>query len=107
MAYSRNLEAKTLDTMLEIYCHDKHGSQSGELCAECAGLSQYARQRIEKCFYGDMKPVCSKCRKHCYKKDMREAIKEIMRYSGPKMLWHSPLLSLRYFYRKLFKSKVD
>lgn len=106
MAYSRKLEAKTLDKMLEIYCRANHESRSGELCAECARLSKYARQRIDKCFYGDLKPVCSKCPKHCYKRDMREAIKTVMRYSGPKMLWYSPLLSLRYFYRKLFKSNV-
>ncbi|MEN6390394.1 MAG: nitrous oxide-stimulated promoter family protein [Syntrophomonas sp.] len=106
MTYSRKLEAQTLDIMLKIYCHDKHGSQPGALCAECTSLSQYAHQRIEKCFYGDSKPVCSKCQKHCYKKDMRESIKKVMRYSGPKMLWHSPLLSIRYFYRKLFKSNV-
>ncbi|MEQ8175271.1 MAG: nitrous oxide-stimulated promoter family protein [Syntrophomonadaceae bacterium] len=106
MTYSRKLEAKTLDAMLEIYCHDKHGSQSGELCPDCTGLSKYAHQRIEKCFYGDSKPVCSMCQKHCYKKDRRESIKKVMRYSGPKMLWHSPLLSIRYFYRKLFKSNV-
>lgn len=107
MGYSRILEAKTVHQMIKIYCREKHGSRPGELCAECAGLNEYARQRIEKCFYGDMKPVCSKCQKHCYKSHMRESIKNVMRYSGPRMLWRHPLLSLRYFYRKRFKSTID
>lgn len=107
MAYSRKLEARTLDKMIKLYCHDNHGSRAGELCSECAVLSRYAKQRIDGCFYGDLKPVCSKCQKHCYKRDMRETIKEVMRYSGPRMLWHSPILSLRYFYRKLFKSNIS
>jgi hypothetical protein len=38
---------------------------------------------------------------------MRERIKEVMRYSGPKMPWKSPVLSLRYMYRKRFKSNVE
>jgi hypothetical protein len=83
-----------------------HGLGKHELCPECKNLRSYAENRIDKCIYGDKKPVCSKCPVHCYKKDMREAITRVMRYSGPKMFFKSPLLSVRYFYRKLFKSNV-
>jgi hypothetical protein len=38
---------------------------------------------------------------------MRERTTEVMRYSGPKMPWKSPVLSLRYMYRKRFKSNVE
>jgi hypothetical protein len=35
---------------------------------------------------------------------MRTEIKKVMRYSGPKMIYKSPFLSLRYLFRKVFKS---
>lgn len=106
MAFSRKLEIKTLETMIKIYCQQKHGAKCNELCPQCTNLLSYAKKRIDNCVYGDQKPVCSKCKVHCYKSDMRESIKEVMKYSGPRMLGKSPLLSLRYFYRKLFKSNI-
>jgi uncharacterized paraquat-inducible protein A len=106
MAFSRSLETETIKKMIMIYCHDVHGTEKGELCSECSGLLDYAKQRIDKCFYGDQKPVCSKCKVHCYKPEMRNKIKEVMRYSGPRMLFKSPVLSLRYMYRKKFKSNI-
>lgn len=106
MAFSRTLEIKTVQEMIRMYCHAMHSTTNDELCGDCMNLLTYAEQRIDKCFYGDDKPVCSKCTVHCYKPEMREKIKEIMRYSGPKMMWKSPVLSLRYMYRKIFKSNI-
>lgn len=100
MAFSRQLETETVRRMISIYCHDMHHTKKNELCSECSALFDYAQNRIDKCFYGDKKPVCSKCQVHCYKRGMRDRIKEVMRYSGPKMPWKSPILSLRYMYRK-------
>jgi uncharacterized paraquat-inducible protein A len=107
MAFSRQLELETVKKMIGIYCHELHHSEKNQLCPECSALLEYAQKRIDKCFYGDRKPVCSTCQVHCYKKEMRERIKEVMRYSGPKMTWKSPVLSLRYMYRKRFKSNVE
>jgi hypothetical protein len=104
LAFSRRLETKTVNKMIIIYCRDTHGPDNRELCSECKSLQKYAAERIEKCIFGDDKPVCSKCPVHCYRQEMREAIKEIMRYSGPKMLTRSPLLSIRHLYRQIFKS---
>jgi len=106
MAFSRSLEIKTLQQMITMYCHAHHSTSRNELCADCSALFEYAGQRIDKCFYGDDKPVCSQCTVHCYKPEMREKIKAVMQYSGPKMMWTSPILSLRYMYRKLFKSNI-
>lgn len=106
MGYSRSLEKNTVARMIAIYCHDVHGGEGDQLCSACQSLQKYAHQRIEKCVYGDDKPVCSRCPVHCYKPDMREKIKEVMKYSGPKMLWKSPLLALRHLYREWFASKV-
>lgn len=107
MAFSRRLEANTVQKMIAIYCHEMHGTKGNDLCAECLKLFDYSEKRIDKCFYGDDKPVCSKCQVHCYKPEMRDRIKEVMRYSGPKMMFKSPLLSIRYMYRKIFKSNVS
>ncbi|MDD4200951.1 MAG: nitrous oxide-stimulated promoter family protein [Eubacteriales bacterium] len=106
MAFSRHLEIKTIQKMIMMYCHDQHNTKKDELCYNCMKLFKYAEQRIDKCFYGDNKPVCSKCTVHCYKPEMRARIKEVMQYSGPRMMWKSPILSLRYMYRKTFKSNI-
>jgi hypothetical protein len=34
---------------------------------------------------------------HCYKPAMREKIKDVMRYSGPRMSYRHPLLALFHF----------
>ncbi|MGQ9819712.1 MAG: nitrous oxide-stimulated promoter family protein [Candidatus Kapaibacteriales bacterium] len=42
---------------------------------------------MDNCPYGIEKPACNKCAIHCYKKDKREDIKRVRRFSGPKMLF--------------------
>lgn len=104
MAFSRQLEVQTVLKMITMYCHKMHDGGKGQLCLECTDLFNYAERRIHRCPYGDDKPVCSKCKVHCYNPEMREKIKTVMQYSGPKMMLNSPILSLRYMYRKAFKS---
>lgn len=104
MSYSRKLELETIRKMILIYCGDVHSGDKKHLCPQCRELYQYASERMDRCIYGDHKPVCSQCPIHCYKPAMREAVKEVMRYSGPRMIWRSPLLTLRYMYRKKFRS---
>jgi len=102
MAYSKRLELKTIGKMVEIYCRAHH-RHSGTLCPECLGLLAYAQNRLEKCPFGEDKPVCSQCTVHCYKTDMREQARQVMAYAGPRMLTRSPVLTARYMYRKKFK----
>lgn len=89
----RAREARTVDAMIRIYCHGVHGTPEG-LCDECRDLAAYARQRLARCPYGALKPTCAKCPIHCYAPDMRERIRAVMRYAGPRMLLHHPLLAL-------------
>ena len=84
-------EWKTVSAMLHIYCRDQHG---GNLCADCQELMGYVNLRLERCRFGEEKPTCAKCPVHCYQRNRREQIKMVMRYSGPKMLWEHPVLSL-------------
>ena len=51
---------------------------------------------MDSCPFMETKTFCSKCQVHCYKKDMREKIKEVMRFSGPRMLFHHPIIAIRH-----------
>ena len=85
--------------MIGIFCHDHHAvrtDSSRELCDECRQLHDYAMRRIEKCPYGEEKPTCAKCPIHCYKRDRREQVRRVMRYSGPRMLRLHPVLAVRH-----------
>ena len=93
-----NNEAQTVAAMIRIHCRARHGAAK-DLCADCAGLLAYAGERIEKCPFGYDKPVCNKCTVHCYKREMRERIKTVMRYAGPRMIWHHPILAMRHLIR--------
>lgn len=81
----------TVTAMLHIYCRDKH---AGSLCSECEELKVYVSARLDRCRFGEDKPTCAKCPVHCYQRERREQIKRVMRYSGPRMIWEHPLLSL-------------
>lgn len=86
-------EKKTIDVMVRIYCHDHH-KISDDLCADCLALQGYAHDRLDTCPFNDEKPACNKCTVHCYSPKMRAQAREVMRYSGPRMLLRHPLLSL-------------
>jgi hypothetical protein len=88
-----NREQKTLKAMIELYCHEQHKQPAG-LCPDCTALEEYALARLERCKFGADKPKCSACPVHCYKPAMREAIRNVMRFAGPRMLLHHPILAL-------------
>lgn len=44
----------------------------------------------------ETKTFCSNCRVHCYKPAMREKIRQVMRFSGPRMLFYHPMLAIRH-----------
>lgn len=85
-----NREHKTIDQMIKIYCQGNHHTDQ-ELCSACQDLQDYAHLRLEKCPYQEKKTTCAHCPTHCYKKSMREQVKEMMRYSGPRMLLKHPV----------------
>jgi hypothetical protein len=87
-------EQRTIDAMIAIYCHARHGGRRGALCAECGELGDYARVRLERCPFGPEKSTCANCRVHCYRAAMRERVREVMRFAGPRMLSRHPYLAL-------------
>ncbi len=64
-----------------------YGRKRPEVCAECAELLRYAEKRRAYC-PKDPKPFCSYCDTHCYEPDMREHVREVMRYAGPRSWMH-------------------
>jgi hypothetical protein len=85
-------ELKTVHAMLRLHCRARHGSR--DLCGPCGDLWDYARARIAACPFCPDKPTCVNCPVHCYKPDMRERIRQVMRFAGPRMLGRHPLLAL-------------
>jgi hypothetical protein len=89
-------ELKTIRMMIGMHCRDHHGGVR-ELCERCGALWSYAQQRVELCPFRADKPTCLKCPVHCYKPDLREEIRGVMRYAGPRMALRHPILSLFHF----------
>ena len=91
----REREKRTVSLMIRIYCKKKHGTRKG-LCPECEALDTYARMRSDKCPFMETKTFCSNCKVHCYKADMREKIRAVMRFSGPRMIFSHPIMAIRH-----------
>jgi len=85
-------ERRTIRAMMSIYCRAHHGSR--QLCPECGDLLQYACDRIDRCPFGAEKTACSQCQVHCYQLQMRQRIRQVMRFAGPRMLVRHPVLAL-------------
>ena len=92
-------EKRVVGKMIAIYCRGRHGS-TGQLCEECGSLLRNAEQRLERCPFGEQKPTCGSCPVHCYKSDMRQQIREVMRFAGPRMLLCHTIDTLRHFYKE-------
>lgn len=92
-------EKETVGAMIGLYCRKQHGSREG-LCPDCRALLDYAMLRLDRCRYGQNKPTCDSCPVHCYKPEMRERIRQAMRYSGPRMIVYHPWMAIKHVARK-------
>jgi len=105
-------DLKVLASFIELFCHAKHDRkavgertipdilQNGKrspktVCVECAGLLEHGMKKRLACPLAP-KPTCKSCHVHCYTAGQRQKIREIMAYSGRRMimrgrvdyLWH-------------------
>lgn len=99
-------ERRTIGAMIEIYCRGRHQAAVG-LCSECEKLYAYAMQRIDKCPFQENKPACAKCTIHCYKPQMRQEVREVMRYAGPRMLLYHPILTIMHYMDEMKHSRKN
>ena len=88
-------ELRTIAAMINIYCQAHHHSAAVP-CEDCRRLLDYADRRLDTCPFHADKPVCNKCTVHCYSKSMRERVRQVMRFSGPRMIFRHPWLTLRH-----------
>lgn len=91
-------EKRVVTLMVEKYCSDNH--KTNNLCDTCNELLDYSYSRLLSCPFAEEKPVCSKCTIHCYNKNYRNQIIDVMRYSGPKMILSCPIDTVLYFWDK-------
>lgn len=105
-------DLKVLIDFVRVYCHSCHDPAALEpfavppelagryrkgvrLCPDCAALLSHGIAKRRKCPL-DPKPSCKHCRIHCYSKEYRAKIREVMAFSGRRMimrgrldyLWH-------------------
>ncbi|MCF0192990.1 MAG: nitrous oxide-stimulated promoter family protein [Prevotella sp.] len=98
-------EKAVVELMIKRYCHHNkqhaavNSRQSGMLCDECSALLEYAHARLSHCKFGDNKPTCKKCPVHCYKPEMREKIRNVMRWSGPRMMIYHPIIAIKHMFQ--------
>jgi uncharacterized paraquat-inducible protein A len=103
-------DIKVLVKFIQLYCAAHHDNQeqaalpteieemfkSGvALCPECSAILEHGLLKRSRCPL-DPKPSCKRCHIHCYSREYREKIRNIMAYSGKRMilrgrldyLWH-------------------
>lgn len=97
-------DTRLVGDFTSIYCRGRHreaarstlasggvdagvyGRRVPVVCEECAELLRYAERRRAMC-PKDPKPFCSDCDTHCYKPGMRDSMREVMRYAGPRSVF--------------------
>ena len=91
----REKEKRIVKDMIALYCHKHHNTNKKTgLCSECKKLVDYACLRSDKCPFMETKTFCVNCRVHCYSPEMREKIKAVMRFSGPRMIFYHPITAV-------------
>ncbi len=98
-------EARTVRTMIGMYCRGQHHAKT--LCDECRALEDYAMARLDKCPFDEGKTVCSLCPVHCYKPEMRQRVKAVMRYAGPRMMSRHPAMAITHLLDKRRKEPLS
>ena len=96
---------RILAEFIKIYCSSRHkespkkqwvhggnvevdlGIEPPLLCDECSDLLSYSVTRRAYCPQ-DPKPTCKNCEIHCYADGYRSRIREVMRFSGKRLILH-------------------
>ncbi len=89
-------EGATIKVMVGIYCQAHHDLEVAD-CPECSEIQNYALDRLHYCPYQEGKTSCKNCPLHCYKPSMKDKVKRIMRFSGPRMALRHPILTIFHF----------
>ncbi len=102
----KSKDIKVLANFVSIFCREQHrtydksiftirderlraclNGKKLELCADCQKLLNHGIAKLLQCPY-DPKPMCKKCRTHCYAPGYREKVRQVMRFSGMYLVKH-------------------
>lgn len=101
-------DLRVLARFIDIYCRGRHGDvlrspvalpaydipqalgRSLDLCPECARLCTHAFVKRLNC-QCDPKPQCKHCSVQCYHPEYQQQIREVMKYSGRKLVMRGRL----------------
>lgn len=104
----RQNEEKVLRLMIQVYCRGNHGIHKKQgLCEECRQLADYAVLRTQKCPFMETKTFCSACKVHCYAPAMQGKIRQVMKYSGPRMMLYHPVTAIRHVFVTLSAKRKE
>ena len=95
-------DLKILAEFIQLYCHAHHDRAETclaelpadlqeacrrgiTLCLDCTAILAHGISKRSRCPL-EPKPTCKRCHIHCYSKEYRARIREIMAFSGRKML---------------------
>ena len=95
-------DRKTLEAIGRIYCSAHHGTAPKDeagLCAPCRQVIDQTLRRTAACPFGH-EGNCQDCSIHCQRGEAQQRIKEIMRYSAPRMTFRHPLMTAEYLLKK-------
>ncbi|WP_455520983.1 nitrous oxide-stimulated promoter family protein [Parvimonas micra] len=97
----RDREKKVISEMVKLYCRKNHKKR--ELCDECKEVLNYSLKRIDNCQCVETKLFCSSCKFSLYSPRDKEKVKQIMKFSGPRILFHHPLLVISHMLSRFKK----
>ena len=109
-------DLKILAGFIELFCHARHDRKAaGEraipeilqqgkrapitICAACADLLEHGMKKRAVCPL-DPKPTCRSCQIHCYTPEYRRKVREIMAFSGKRMILRGRLDYLWHYFIK-------
>lgn len=102
-------DIRLIGRFTEVWCAGHRHSQRGrvdlpgssgalQLCEECAEFVRYAVTKRLKCPLEAEKPSCKHCRIHCYAAEQRARVKQIMAWSGRRMILRGRLDYLYHYF---------
>lgn len=87
-------DKQSIRRMVRLY--SRHHLRQETPSEEWVRLADYACRRLDHCRFGEDKPACKDCPVHCYRPEMREQIRKVMRWTGPRMIFYSPKATFRH-----------
>jgi len=107
-------DIRILADFVSIFCREKHAAVAKNefsikdeqlqrsldgmvLCQDCQKLLTHGIAKRLQCPY-DPKPMCKRCKTHCYAPGYREKIRKVMRFSGLYLVKHGRLDLIIHYY---------